>query len=197
MPSNSLWPSGCVPGSSLCAVPSYAADAPRFPTFPLEPTAVETPKGYNVNDFQKLLAFLEIADADGVKNGTKLSSAETPYSPEDPTTWGSDVFVTLEWRDFDGEKRLVTFNADGMKLFGELDLSGCSCLERLSVAYNSLSKINCANASAMITLFCQENQLTELNLDGCSWPRWYLVLHEQAYRPGCVRLPGAYADLRL
>lgn len=124
MPSNSLWPSGCVPGSVPMRSSQLCSRCATLPHVSVEPTAVETPKGYNVNDFQKLLAFLEIADADGVKNGTKLSSAETPYSPEDPTTWGSDVFVTLEWRDFDGEKRLVTFNADGMKLFGELDLSG-------------------------------------------------------------------------
>ena len=47
---------------------------------------VEVPGGYCEQDYLKLYAFLETADADGVKNGTKLNE---DYDPTDPTTWGT------------------------------------------------------------------------------------------------------------
>ena len=47
---------------------------------------VSVPEGYDEQDYLKLYAFLEIADADGVKNGTKLNE---DYDPTDPTTWGT------------------------------------------------------------------------------------------------------------
>ena len=47
---------------------------------------VPVPEGYCELDYLKLYAFLEMADADGVKNGTKLNEN---YDPTDPTTWGT------------------------------------------------------------------------------------------------------------
>ena len=49
---------------------------------------VSVPEGYIEHDYLKLYAFLETADADGVKNGKKLNEN---YDPADPTTWGTTV----------------------------------------------------------------------------------------------------------
>ena len=46
---------------------------------------VSVPEGYDEQDYLKMYAFLEMADADGVKNGTKLNE---DYDPRIPPTWG-------------------------------------------------------------------------------------------------------------
>ena len=48
-------------------------------------TRYPTTEGYNDHDYQKLVAFLEQTDEEGVKNGEKLSE---DYDPNDPETWG-------------------------------------------------------------------------------------------------------------
>ena len=58
----------------VCMMPlSSLADGTRYPT----------PDGYNDNDYQKLVTFLELVDENGVKNGEKLSGS---YDPQDPAT---------------------------------------------------------------------------------------------------------------
>ena len=78
---------------SLFAAPATAAGADKTFAAPRSTSGepVEVPKGYNVNDFTKLSAFLETTDGNGVKNGAKLSES---YHPADPSTWGSAV----QWR---------------------------------------------------------------------------------------------------
>ncbi|MDO4627882.1 MAG: fibronectin type III domain-containing protein, partial [Planctomycetia bacterium] len=116
------------------------------------------PAGYNINDVTKLQNFLEQTDADGVKNGTKLNSA---YDANAPTTWTGVI-----WKEIDGEKRLFqTSTAWFNKNFvGNLDLSGCTYLEHLSVWDNQISGINVTGCTALRVLWCDDNQITELDV---------------------------------
>ena len=56
-----------------------AAEAMTPPT-----TRYATPDGYNDHDYQKMVAFFEQTDENGVRNGEKLSE---DYDPTDPETW--------------------------------------------------------------------------------------------------------------
>ena len=44
-----------------------------------------TPAGYNDNDYQKLVVFMETVNSSGVKNGEAINPGV--YTPEDPATW--------------------------------------------------------------------------------------------------------------
>ena len=78
---------------------------------------------YNQNDYQKLAAFLEIADAAGVKNGMKLSAS---YDVLDPTTWGVDASgePRFGWTEKAGKLSLQSVNCPNIVggLCGILDL---------------------------------------------------------------------------
>lgn len=76
----------------ISAMPmQLAAEAMTPPT-----TRYATPDGYNDHDYQKMVAFFEQTDENGVRNGEKLSE---DYDPTDPGTWweadGSEIGV--EW----------------------------------------------------------------------------------------------------
>ena len=146
---------------SLFAAPATAAGADKTFAAPRSTSGepVEVPKGYNVNDFTKLSAFLETTDGNGVKNGAKLSES---YDPADPSTWGSAV----QWTELDGEMRLLRIDADSSGLSGSLDLSGCAALEKLNLSNNSLTKLDVSGDGALLSLACNSNQLTELTLSG-------------------------------
>ena len=138
---------------------------------------VSVPEGYIEHDYLKLYAFLETADADGVKNGKKLNEN---YDPADPTTWGTTVeddeegqstITWMEWTIGEGEdevtvRSLMIFNAPAADLCGQLDLSGCEDLRELYVQNNALTQVNLSDTGIQ-KLDCSGNQLTELNLSGC------------------------------
>lgn len=72
----------------ISAMPiQLAAEAMTPPT-----TRYATPDGYNDHDYQKMVAFFEQTDENGVRNGEKLSEN---YDPTDPGTWweadGSEI----------------------------------------------------------------------------------------------------------
>ena len=54
-----------------------AAEAMTPPT-----TRYATPDGYNDHDYQKMVAFFEQTDENGVRNGEKLSEDYDPTDPE-------------------------------------------------------------------------------------------------------------------
>ena len=56
-----------------------AAEAMTLPT-----TRYATPDGYNDHDYQKMVAFFEQTDENGVRNGEKLSE---DYDPTDSETY--------------------------------------------------------------------------------------------------------------
>lgn len=117
----------------------------------------KTPEGYNEHDYQKLVAFLEQTDNEGVKNGEKLSDN---YDPADPTTWGACV-----WR----KGRLFRFEPQGYitTLVGALDLSGCA-LRDLYCGGNNLTELNVSGCTRLEEITCGGNKLTGLNVSGCT-----------------------------
>ena len=137
-----------------------AAEAMTSPT-----TRYATPDGYNDHDYQKMVAFFEQTDENGVRNGEKLSEN---YDPTDPGTWweadGSEIGV--EWTVDDDEYRIceIRIGSSSLGMMGNLDVSGCTGLDRLDCSENQLTEINVSGCTALTDIDCSNNKLTELNV---------------------------------
>ena len=137
-----------------------AAEAMTPPT-----TRYATPDGYNDHDYQKMVAFFEQTDENGVRNGEKLSEN---YDPTDPGTWweadGSEIGV--EWTVDDDEYRIceIRIGSSSLGMMGNLDVSGCTGLDRLDCSENQLTEINVSGCTALTDIDCANNKLTELNV---------------------------------
>lgn len=145
----------------ISAMPiQLAAEAMTPPT-----TRYATPDGYNDHDYQKMVAFFEQTDENGVRNGEKLSEN---YDPTDPGTWweadGSEIGV--EWTVDDDEYRIceIRIGSSSLGMMGNLDLSGCTGLDRLDCSENQLTEINVSGCTALTDIDCSNNKLTELNV---------------------------------
>ena len=131
----------------VCMMPlSSLADGTRYPT----------PDGYNDNDYQKLVTFLELVDENGVKNGEKLSES---YDPQDPATWKGTEWVYGRINEIYFER--YAYNE---KCVGKLDVSDCTMLERLWCDGNQITELDVSNCTALEQLICYSNQLTELDV---------------------------------
>ena len=127
----------------VCMTPlAVFADNTRYPT----------PGGYNDNDYQKLVTFLELEDESGVRNGEKISEN---YDPQDPTTWEGTTWENGNIFQIDFYDR---------NLIGKLDVSNCTELVDLVCSYNQLTELDISNNTAMWFLDCGYNQLTELDV---------------------------------
>jgi hypothetical protein len=128
-------------------------------------TRYATPDGYNDHDYQKMVAFFEQTDENGVRNGEKLSEN---YDPTDPGTWweadGSEIGV--EWTVDDDEYRIceIRIGSSSLGMMGNLDVSGCTGLDRLDCSENQLTEINISGCTALTDIDCSNNKLTELNV---------------------------------
>ncbi|MBR5718803.1 MAG: leucine-rich repeat domain-containing protein [Clostridia bacterium] len=120
-----------------------------------------TPAGYNDHDYQKLVAFLEQTDDEGVKNGEKLRDN---YDPNDPRTWYLNSSGGGVWVESDGERRIKTIDVMGRKLCGTLDVSGCTALKYLDCCFNNLTTLDVSGCTALLTLDCYSNKLSELDV---------------------------------
>lgn len=145
----------------ISAMPiQLAAEAMTPPT-----TRYATPDGYNDHDYQKMVAFFEQTDENGVRNGEKLSEN---YDPTDPGTWweadGSEIGV--EWTVDDDEYRIceIRIGSSRLGMMGNLDVSGCTGLDRLDCSENQLTEINVSGCTALTDIDCSNNKLTELNV---------------------------------
>lgn len=145
----------------ISAMPiQLAAEAMTPPT-----TRYATPDGYNDHDYQKMVAFFEQTDENGVRNGEKLSEN---YDPTDPGTWweadGSEIGV--EWTVDDDEYRVceIRIGSSSLGMMGNLDVSGCTGLDRLDCSENQLTEINVSGCTALTDIDCSNNKLTELNV---------------------------------
>ena len=148
----------------IAAVFAVLNVASALPVFALDEstTRYPTPEGYNDHDYQKLVAFLEQTDDEGVKNGEKLSE---DYDPIDPETWGTYWDgQRFQWIESYGELRIQTIYVDWCGLCGTLDVSGCTALEELWCSGNNLTTLDVSNNTALQTLHCHFNNLTELDL---------------------------------
>ncbi len=138
-------------------------------------TAVEpswtVPEGYNAHDYTKCVLFLEQTDANGVKNGEKLSEN---YDPNDPETWGScwyeidplgDEYVEcFQWATMNGELRINKIYANYGDLIGAVDAADCTALELLSCYVNGIIELDVSGCTALETLKCSRNSLTKLDV---------------------------------
>ena len=131
----------------VCMMPlSSLADGTRYPT----------PDGYNENDYQKLVTFLELVDENGVKNGEKLSES---YDPQDPATWKGTTWENGRIKEIYFERFSYT-----EKCIGKLDVSDCTMLEWLWCDGNQITELDVSNCTALERLICYGNQLTELDV---------------------------------
>ena len=148
----------------IAAVFAVLNVASALPVFALNEstTRYPTPEGYNDNDYQKLVAFLEQTDDEGVKNGEKLSDN---YDPNDPATWGTYWNgQRFQWIESDGELRIQIIYGESCGLCGLLDVSGCTALEELWCSSNNLTTLDVSNNTALQTLYCDFNNLTTLDV---------------------------------
>ena len=149
-----------------------AAEAMTPPT-----TRYATPHGYNDHDYQKMVAFFEQTDENGVRNGEKLSE---DYDPTDPETWweydGDYCRGIVAWTTVAGEYRLynIFFGGIGndalpLELVGFLDVSGCTALTEVrckSWGDIQLTGLDVSGCTSLVELYCLENKLTELDVSG-------------------------------
>lgn len=150
-------------------IPLFAAAIMIFAAaFPV--SALTKAEGYNAHDVEKLTAFLEQADAEGVKSGEKLSEN---YDPADPATWGrlSENEPCFTWTG-DAEKRIRGIVVYQKDLVGELDVSGCEKLNSLSITGNSITAADASGCAALFELFADGCGLTELDITGCENLSW-------------------------
>ena len=151
-----------------------AAEAMTPPT-----TRYATPDGYNDHDYQKMVAFFEQTDENGVRNGEKLSE---DYDPTDPETWreydGDHCRGDITWTTVAGEYRLYEIffggssnSAHPLELVGNLDVSGCTALVKVrcwSWGDIQLTGLDVSGCAALEVLDCDGNELTELDISGCA-----------------------------
>lgn len=130
-----------------CALPVFASAPP-----------VKAPSGYSSVDYNKMAAFLEKTDGNGVKNGRKLSSS---YSSSDPSTWDGVAFTSKT------PKKIVCFTAVDVPLVGELDLSGLTALETVMLRWNAVTRADFSGCSALKKLTLGNNLLESINISGC------------------------------
>lgn len=127
-----------------------------------EETVAPSLEDYNPHDYQKLAAFLEIADESGVKNGEKLSGlAGQSYDVNDPSTWGEWFF---NWAETDEGLSIENVFIGYAELVGELDLSNCGSLKNVDFRNNNISAANVKGAYALETFTCDNNPIAELDL---------------------------------
>ena len=112
--------------------------------------------GYNENDYQKLVTFLELVDENGARNGEKLSES---YDPLDPATWEGTTWENGRIKEIDFER--YAYNE---KCVGKLDVSDCTMLEWLYCGGNQLTSLDVSNNTALEVLDCISNQLTSLDV---------------------------------
>ena len=142
-------------------------------------TRYATPHGYNDHDYQKMVAFFEQTDENGVRNGEKLSE---DYDPTDPETWweydGDYCRGIVAWTTVAGEYRLynIFFGGIGnyalpLELVGFLDVSGCTALAEVrcgSWGDIQLTGLDVSGCTSLVKLYCFGNELTELDVSGCA-----------------------------
>lgn len=142
---------------ALALVPAHIALATEKPA-----ARYATPAGYNENDYQKLVAFLEIADENGVKNGNKISPV---YDPADPTTWldPNSMDEITYWADRE-EKRISIMRWEDRNLAGDLDVSGCSALQVLYCCSGGITSIDVTGCEELYDFDCHANMISELDV---------------------------------
>jgi uncharacterized repeat protein (TIGR02543 family) len=119
---------------------------------------MDTPAGFNDNDFQKLLTFAQQGE-----NATKLG-----WDLTKPGTWAG-----VTWNDA-AEKRVTAIDCHGSSapanyLTGSLFIPGCTALEQLNCSFNNLGSLDVAGCTSLTYLSCHYNlKLGSLNISDCT-----------------------------
>ncbi|MBO4879138.1 MAG: hypothetical protein J5544_02645 [Clostridia bacterium] len=120
----------------------------------------DVPEGYDETDYYAALAFLEIEDENGIKNGTKIRS---DYNPENPETWwfiDSDEFNWgFIWYETDEGKILGTIDLYHMDVVGVMDMSLCRNLDTFVVLYTEVSEIIAPDTMLPLTISASFNPM--------------------------------------
>lgn len=121
----------------------------------------KTPKGYDNNDYQKLVVFLESPSSIGTKNGYELNSE---YNPTNPNTWSG-----ITWSENSNVKKIemidISFKPN---IDGNLDLSGLSDLQTLYCHNTAISGLNLLELSNLVELSCSNTPISSLDLSELS-----------------------------
>lgn len=125
---------------------------------------------YNEHDLNAALSFLETADSNGVKNGTKLWA---DYDANDPETWISvgwteDGRLSIFDADFSSHLAIQSNVADGVGPVGELDLSGCEMLGSVSLVSTCVERLDVSNCPNLFLVSAFYDELKSIDLSGCS-----------------------------
>ncbi|MBO6060782.1 MAG: hypothetical protein J6P98_01515, partial [Clostridia bacterium] len=126
---------------------------------------------------QKLVAFLELKDQNGVRNGEKVVAPFNGYYiPTFPESWSYYYYdhensilylYGIFWTD-GAERRVSSLELYDMDLVGELDLSGMTGLSEVFCDENSFTRIDASGCSQMRALTCKRCGLQELYISGCT-----------------------------
>ena len=168
----------------IAAVMALALALPVLALGGMEPKHV-TPEGYNDHDYQRIVAFLDTEDENGVTNAEKLrqhySYYEMTFDYSDPSTWGyimydfpedDDIFYFgFIWTD-EPEKQLrgVSLHVDGdviPLIKGTIDVSGCQALRRFGVINLELDSINASDCPALVYFTSMNSAHDSINVTGC------------------------------
>ena len=149
------------PTAEPTAVPT--AEPTAVPT--AEPT--EAPFPYNREEYDALLAFFELKDENGVKNGEKCFKN---YDPSTIDFWGGEDAYSAIWNENGHLEELwfVTGDPDNlMKLVGEFKLDGFTELFRFQsmfVIFESMSITNCPKLCDIVRF----EATGDISVSGCA-----------------------------
>ncbi len=124
---------------------------------------------YDAHDVEKFRAFLEVTDADGITNGSKLSAF---YDPHDPSTWTGegDGFSKYKYGvNWSEDGRAVAFYCDGYTngvVYGDFDVEGCDALEYVNIYGAAIQSVNFAGCTSLseLTMYYPEVPLEHIDL---------------------------------
>ena len=140
----------------MLAVPALATEVTSVEPSP----KYETPEGYNDNDYQKMVTFLEIEDENGIKNGEKLYGPfDEDFDPNDPENWDG-----VGWLD----GRIIWIDFCGKGLVGALDVSGFTALDDLRCYENAITEIDASGCVILDNIMCWNNVITSLCISSCT-----------------------------
>ena len=181
---------------TACTTPSQNIDNSTPPT--TEQTTTEsdteapensTPEPnaeLNETDCRLVLAFLEIEDENGVKNGEKINPG---YNPLDYNTWqyggGTQYFSGFS---FDSDGRLTDVDLCGErihngKLVGELNLEYCNELRKLVVESQNIERIELSSELDVLKIIdcpelsvisAQSASVRFCTIENCPNVKWFM-----------------------
>ena len=137
-------------------------------------------------DCRLVLAFLEIEDENGVKNGEKINPG---YNPLDYNTWqyggGTQYFSGFS---FDSDGRLTDVDLCGErihngKLVGELNLEYCNELRKLVVESQNIERIELSSeldvlkiidCPELLVISAEEASVRYCTIENCPNVKWFM-----------------------